>query len=106
MKVRLSDIVVRQREVALPETCPNCGTELDTEEAIAAVGLDWNYGGDTSMPVTEDDPRSAESVDPVGYTCEDCGHLLAWGKLAVIDAPSPDEENRVTWSKGIDRLVS
>lgn len=102
MKVQISDLVVRTREVELPEKCPLCDAALN-DASVAEVSLDWNYGDDTLMDVTYLD--DGVPVPPVGYCCRDCGHLLTWGQHAVIDSPSREIEQRTLWSRGVDRLM-
>jgi hypothetical protein len=100
VKVQISDLVVRTREVELPEHCPHCGDAVDADEA--EVTLDWNYGETTLLGVTYPD---GVPVPPAGYCCLSCGQLLAWGNQAVIDSPSRDVEQATVWSHGLDRLM-
>lgn len=107
MKLKVSDVVVRTRDVEIPDDCPKCGVALKIEldggdsPTLVPVTLEWNFTGGVLLDVTLADGLP---VPPAGFTCE-CGHVLVWGCLQVINTPPREVERATLWSRSVDRLI-
>lgn len=96
MKVLIADVLVRHREIKLPDICPACG--VDFRIATSAVSrIDfrpWSFEGKCLEGVfTPADIERRESEDDVPvegleYFCNVCNHSLAKGEFSDVQSRS------------------
>lgn len=113
MKVKISDVVVRQREVDLPETCPHCGAFLGDGKGLLLCYYEYAYN--------ESKPRGIEVVasfsEPTDHFrdtdapllsvfCLQCIHPLVEAKTKTIpEVQIVKAVEDTVWSQCLDRLV-
>lgn len=117
MKAKIADVVVRIREVEIPEVCPGCGADLTQPGSLFLVLLEHScYEGKLGAAGIELEGNSVDSY-AVGeattaftycscLTCagEDEG-ILAEGKEEIITPCSDEQIEKTIWSACLDKVV-
>lgn len=93
MKVMLSDIVIFDREVDIPERCPECDADLQTGYALTV----WEYQDQKrsaslaigALEMGDDLPQGGEAWIMVGYDCSSCSFTLASNSELRMDGNKP-----------------
>ena len=114
MKVKIADLVVRTREIELPDECPHCGSDLTREGGLMRmeVKLLFYTGKDLDSWLKD---HVTDSTIPAcqGYFCAECSADFEFGNIKEVDVVPPrsalaqiDEFERDTiWSACLDVLA-
>ncbi len=98
MTISVADVDVKYRTVEVPEVCPMCGNQLQTngklrraavrELNLASANFFGTFGRDgedgflVDTEAGEEHPSDAVWI-VFGYECADCGEVLANGSVGV-----------------------
>lgn len=112
MKLQVADLVVRTRNVELPDECPHCQKALGpTDFIVGHLKLFYVDTKEAEPGVLLPDEECEWATDfgpytPCTYVC--CGHCsteLACGKERTIELPSEETTQRVVWSSALDQVM-
>ena len=113
MKVTIADVVIRTRDIEIPDECPYCksqvrfsGLSLTTLEYIVR---DSRVGLEEAKPCLDEERPFTFELDDEGAVityvmCAECGHDLADGRYARIETVEPKKLERSAWSESIGQL--
>lgn len=119
MKLRLADVVVRVRDVTIPDTCPECGKSLVGEGGLFLAQLEHVFYD--KVAGSPDGPASKGEMFEFGcvvnreaytfYACGHCGRSLASGEDKTL-VTTLEEKLRLeealqnsVWSASMDQVV-
>jgi hypothetical protein len=112
MRVKLADVVVREREVDVPDTCPHCGAYLGDGKGLLLCYYEYAYheskpkDGLVAPLFTEYDTYFRESNAPLlTVFCLKCTTILVESKCKTLpEVQVPDGEDTV-WGRCLDSMV-
>ncbi|HTP27498.1 MAG TPA: hypothetical protein VMK12_17830 [Anaeromyxobacteraceae bacterium] len=97
LKISVADVLVRYRTVEVPETCPECGSQLEEGKKSQSAVRELNLASANYYGAFRAEEGGAFHVDPASqeetpadalwvvyaYECSACGEVLATGALDV-----------------------
>jgi hypothetical protein len=114
MKVQIADVVVRTREVELPDQCPHCNANLTYGKGYAVITLEHvcrdahpGQKGYLLASWAKDDLSDwlEEGQAPITWVgCASCFEPVVQGKFQALEEVPSHVQQRTAWSASIGQL--
>lgn len=112
MKLTVTDVVLRQREVDVPAACPRCGAYLGDGKGLQLCYYEYTFYQSRSVgnfvePVYEKVEPMGDELSPcLGAYCLACGDPVVEAHTKTLPSVVVEVPEKVSaWSEGLDRLV-
>jgi hypothetical protein len=109
MIAKIADVVFRSREVEIPDNCPHCGAELETELMVCRYDYAFFMGNKDGTPRSNDDDEYGDfpgEGPPLGFFCGQCSEAIVYGKEKTITSHDVSRIAEETiWSHAVDCLI-
>lgn len=112
MKIIITDVVLREREVDVPCSCPHCNAYLGDGKGMQLCFYEYTFyrsrpvNGFIGYVFEEVEPEGDVDAPCLGAYCLSCGEPVIEGKVKRLPSVVVEKsELASTWSASLDCLV-